>query len=185
MFQKIILISAFCFFTQLAFAQDLSLKGKILVAYFSHSGNTRIVANNIHKSVVSDLFEIKTINPYPQDYEAVKKVAKEEQQSKARPILKDKVGDFKKYDVIFLGYPNWWGTIPMPVATFLLSYNFAGKTIVPFCTHEGSRMGDSEDDIKHLAPQTILLEGLAIRGGSVSRSAEDVKKWLKEIKITK
>ena len=87
------------------------------------------------------------------------------------------------YDVIFLGYPNWWGTIPMPLYTFLEEYDFSGKTIIPFCTHEGSRLGSSVQDITALCPQSTILDGLAVRGGNVSDAQDDVTAWLQELEI--
>jgi flavodoxin len=85
------------------------------------------------------------------------------------------------YEVIYIGYPNWWGTMPMAVFTFLESYDFSGKTIIPYCTHEGSGMGSSEGDIKKLCPNARVLPGLAIRGGSVDRADKDLSSWLKTL----
>ena len=90
-----------------------------------------------------------------------------------------KLNDFDDYEMIFLGYPNWWGTMPMAVFTFLESYDFYGKTIVPFCTNQGSGIGRSEKDIRRLCPSSNVLQGIAIRGSLVSASGEEVRKWLK------
>jgi flavodoxin len=87
------------------------------------------------------------------------------------------------YDVIYIGYPNWWGTMPMAVFTFLEEYDFSGKTIVPFCTHERSGMGRSERDIKKLCPNAKVLSGLAIRGGNVERADKDITNWLKKLDL--
>jgi len=100
-------------------------------------------------------------------------------------VLKTKVQNIESYDVIFIGYPNWWGTFPAPVKTFLSSYDFSGKIIVPFCTHEGSGRGNSVSDIVKLCPKSTLLEGIAIRGGSVKTAQNEVSEWLRRIKITK
>ncbi|ABY95238.1 hypothetical protein JCM16816_08320 [Thermoanaerobacter brockii subsp. lactiethylicus] len=124
-------------------------------------------------------YPIKTIKPYPEDYTETTKVAQEEKRLNARPELADKLDDIDSHDVIFLGYPNWWGTMPMAVFTFLESYDFAGKTIVPFCTHECSGMGSSERDIKKLCPTAKVLPGLAIRGSNVNRADKDIADWLK------
>jgi flavodoxin len=153
----------------------------ILVAYFSHSGNTRVIAKQIHDNVGGDIFEIVTIDPYPSDYDEVVEQAGKELRARYRPKLKTKVGDMKSYDVVFVGYPNWWGTIPMPVATFLSEYDFSGKTIIPFCTNEGSRLGRSVTDIKELCPQSSILDGLAVRGSDVKKAQGDVSKWLHEL----
>ncbi|HWQ70884.1 MAG TPA: flavodoxin [Desulfitobacteriaceae bacterium] len=156
-------------------------ENNILVAYFSHSGNTRIIANQIHEKVGGDIFEIVTVNPYPKDYDAVVDQAKQEQEDNYRPELATEVENMDSYDVVFIGYPNWWGTMPMPVFTFLEEYKFSGKTIIPFCTHEGSGLGRSVEDITELCPQSTILDGLAIRGSSVETAQDDVSEWLREI----
>ena len=157
---------------------------KILVAYFSHSGNTREIANQIHKSIGGNLFEIQSVDPYPNEYNEVVEQAKQELQSGYRPKLKTEVEGLEAYEVVFIGYPNWWGTIPRPVATFLSKYDFSEKTIVPFCTHEGSRLGRSVTDIRKLCPQSTILEGLAVRGREVKTAQNEVFGWLRKIGIT-
>ncbi|ABP66710.1 hypothetical protein Csac_1097 [Caldicellulosiruptor saccharolyticus DSM 8903] len=156
---------------------------KILIAYFSRKGNnylngritnlpignTEIVAQKIQKLTGGDLFEIKPAKQYPEDYYETIEIAKEEKRKNARPELANKLDDISPYEVVFLGYPNWWGTMPMAVFTFLESYDFTGKTIAPFCTHEGSGLGSSERDIKKLCPKANVLPGLAIRGSSVTK----------------
>jgi len=150
-----------------------SQNAKSLVAYFSREGknivsgaitdllvgNTEVVAKMIQKATGSDSFRIGAVNPYPEDYYQTTDVAQEEQRANARPELTAHVENMDAYDVIFLGYPNWWGTMPMPVFTFLEEYDFAGKTLIPFCTHEGSGMGHSEKDIVRICPQARLLKG--------------------------
>lgn len=154
---------------------------KILVAYFSHSDNTREIANQIHEKIGGDIFEIVTVNPYPTDYDAVVDQAKQEQEDNYRPELATEIENMDSYDVVFVGYPNWWGTMPMPVFAFLEEYDFSGKTIIPFCTHEGSGLGRSVEDITELCPQSTILDGLAIRGSSVETAQDDVSEWLHEI----
>jgi flavodoxin len=144
-------------------------QNKILVAYFSHSGNTRIIADQINDNVHGDVFEIVALDSYPSDYDEVVEQARKELREQYRPKLKTKVENMESYNVIFVGYPNWCGTIPMPVATFLSEYDFSGKTIVPFCTNEGSRLGRSVTDITKLCPQSTILDGLAVRGGDVKK----------------
>jgi len=122
----------------------LSESKHVLVAYFSHSGNTRQIANQVHESIGGDIFEIQTVDPYPSDYDKVVEIAKQEQKSAYRPAIKTKVESMDSYSTVFIGYPNWWGTIPMAVFTFLEGNDFSGKTIVPFCTHEGSLLGGSK-----------------------------------------
>jgi flavodoxin len=111
-------------------------------------GNTEVIVRKIQALTRSDLFQIQTVQPYPEDYTETTRVSKDELRQNARPELTETVAAMASYDVIYLGYPNWWGTMPMAVFTFLESYDFSGKTIVPYCTHEGSGMGSSEQDIK-------------------------------------
>lgn len=163
-----------------------------LIAYFSRPGNnyvggsivnlpvgnTEIVAKKIQDLTNGDLFRIKTKRAYPNDYEETTNVAQEEKRQNARPELTDRVDSISSYDVIYIGYPNWWGTMPMAVFTFLESYDFSGKTIAPFCTHEGSGMGRSEQDIRRSCPKTKVMSGLAIRGGEANNSGNEIAEWL-------
>ena len=151
------------------------------VAYFSHSGNTRVVANQIRESVGGDIYEIVTIDPYPTDYDEVVEQARKELREDYRPKLKTKVENMESYNVVFVGYPDWWGTIPRPAATFLSEYDFSRKTIAPFCTHEGSRLGRSVTDIRELCPQSTILDGLAVRGRNVKKVQNEVSEWVYRI----
>jgi len=160
---------------------------KVLVLFFSHSGNTRALAEMIHHQVGGDLFEIKTILPYPQDYDTVVDQAKREQQQNFRPQLATHIDDLNEFSTIFIGYPNWWGTMPMALFTFFESHNLSGKKLIPFCTHEGSALGRSVTDMQQLAPQATILDGLAIRGRSVhGRSTrKDIADWLAKLNVPK
>ena len=158
---------------------------RILVAYFSHSGNTREIASQIHKSVGGGIFEIKSVKPYPNDYDAVVKQARQELDSGYKPALKTKLENIKSYDLVFIGYPNWCGMIPAPVKALLSEYDFSGKTIVPFCTHEGSGLGRSVSDISKLCPKSTLLDGVASRGRDVKSAQNEISEWLHKIKMTK
>lgn len=166
---------------------------KGLIAYFSRKGNnyvggsivnlpignTEVAAKKIASLTGGDLFEIKTVHSYSEDYTACTEEAQQELQVKARPVLASETPDISAYDVVYLGYPNWWGTAPMGVFTFLESADFSSKTIKPFCTHEGSGMGYSEADIKKACPSAKVEKGLAIRGGSVSHADRDIERWVK------
>ena len=154
---------------------------KILVAYFSHSGNTRVIADQIRGLAGGEAFEIVGVNPYPTDYDAVVEQARKELKASIRPLLKLKLENAASYDVIFLGYPNWWGTFPMPVATFLTENDLSGKTVIPFCTHEGSRLGKSVADLAKLCPRAKIMEGLAIRGGCVRNAQNDLVQWIERL----
>jgi flavodoxin len=173
------------FAVTLSGAVQAQSKGKTLIAYFSWGGNTREMAKQIQQQTGGDLFEIKTVKPYPTDYNECVDVAKKEQQADARPPLADEVKDLTAYDVVFVGYPNWWGTMPQALFTFLEKYSMSGKTVIPFCTHGGGRWGRSTDDLKKLCPDATVFEGLAISGNLVRRSKDDVVKWLQKIGITK
>jgi flavodoxin len=164
---------------------QVGIAKKILVAYFSHSGNTREIANQIHKSVGGDIFEIQAVESYPHDYDAVVKQAKQELDSGYKPALKTKIENINSYDLVFIGYPIWWGTFPAPVKTFLSEYDFSGKIIVPFCTHGGSSLGRSVTDISRLCLESSLLDGVAIWGGDVKTEQNKLSEWLRKIKITK
>ncbi len=129
------------------------------------------------------MFHIEPFTAYPKDYTETTEVAKKELHVKARPKLTRQVKDMGAYEVIFLGYPNWWGPMPMPVFTFLESYDFAGKTIVPFCTHEGSGMGHTEQDIVKACPEATVLKGIAIQGSSASSAEAKVSSWIYKLGI--
>jgi flavodoxin len=164
-------------------ATQAQSKGKTLVAYFSWGGNTREVAKQIQQQTGGDLFEITTVRPYPADYNECVKLAKKEQQDNARPLLAAEVKDMAAYDVVFIGYPNWWGSMPMVLFTFLEEYDLSGKTVIPFCTHGSGRWGRSLDDLEKLCPDATILEGFAISGNLARRSKDDVAKWLQKIGI--
>jgi flavodoxin len=134
---------------------------KSLIAYFSRKGNnivggkivnlpvgnTEVAAKMIQKLTGSDTFRIDTVKDYPSDYNKTTDVARQELRQNARPELSGRMDNMDDYRVIFLGYPNWWGTMPMAVFTFLETYDFSGKTIIPFCTHEGSGMGHCNNSL--------------------------------------
>ena len=130
-------------------------------------GNTERVAEFVQKAVGGDLFEIDTVREYSKDYMTCTEEAKAELRANERPELKKYLDSIDQYDTIFVGYPNWWGTMPMCVYTFLEHYDLTGKKIVPFCTNEGSGMGSSERFIQKLCPDATVLEGISIHGAEV------------------
>jgi flavodoxin len=159
-------------------------RGNMLVAYFSWGGNTRNIAKEIHLKVGGDIFEIELAKPYSSNYNTCLDEAKRDQENQARPELKTHVADMDKYDVIFLGYPNWWASIPMPLASFLEEYDLSGKTIIPFCSHGGGRLGQSVSAIAKLSPQSKILEALSVHYGGGSSLRNDISAWLRKIGIT-
>ena len=168
---------------------------RILVAYFSRAdentggvgyiekGNTRILAEMAADITKGDLFEIKTIKPYPKEYRPATEVAKQEKENNERPEINGPLPDMSQYDVIFLGYPIWWSDLPMGVYTFLEKENFAGKTIIPFCTHEGSGIGNTERFIAETTKAKVL-PGLEMRGKKAqtqqAEARKDMEKWVNE-----
>jgi flavodoxin len=158
---------------------------KVLVVYYSRSGNTREIANQIHAVVGGDIVELQTVNPYPAEYRATTEQARRELDSGYKPPLTTKISNIASYDIIFVGSPCWWGTFATPVWTFLSEYNLSGKTLAPFMTHEGSGLGRSESDLVKLCPNSRRLEGLAVRGSSVKSAQKDVESWLRRIGMKK
>ena len=164
-----------------------------LVAYFSRAGqnyvggsivdlpvgNSRVAAEAIAEKVGADLFEIETVDAYPTDYTECTEVAAAEKRTGVRPELAADV-DTDPYDVIYLCYPNWWGTCPMAVLAFLEGHDLSDKVIRPLRTNEGSGMGSSERDIRTAAPGATVGEGLAVTGGSVGRSRDVIQRWAEE-----
>ncbi len=136
------------------------------------AGNAEVLARLIADKTGGDLFELKTVNLYPSDQDDTVDQAKEEQRVKARPQLQS-IPDIAAYDTVFLSFPNWWGSYPMAVATYIEAVDLSGKTVVPVCTHEGSRMGRSEADLKQALPQSTVLKGFEARGRSVSDSGTE------------
>lgn len=163
-------------------ASDTTAKagGKVLIVYFSWGGNTRMIANEIQKQTGADIFEITLVKPYSSSYNTVLMQAQEDQHNQARPEIKGKVENWDQYDTIILGYPNWWASIPMPIASFLEQYDFTNKRILPFCSHGGGKFGQSLTAIAKLAPDAVLEEGLSIHYSGGSAMPKDVSAWLKE-----
>ena len=156
---------------------------KALVLYFSQSGNTETVAKFIHEEVGGDIIKLETQKAYPSDYNELVNYAQEEQRNNERPALKTKIDNIDQYDVIFLGYPNWWADMPMPLYTFLDEYDLSGKTIAPFITHGGSGLSGTPNKIKQEEPNATVTEGLAISGSSASSSKGTVQNWLSKIRF--
>ena len=167
---------------------------KVLIAYFSRAGmnycggsivdlqvgNTEVIAEKIAQLLGADLFKIDPVKKYSSDYTKCTEEAKQDLRANLRPELAGKLVRIEPYDVILLAYPNYWGTMPMPVWTFLDSYDFSRKTILPLCTHEGSGLGRSESDIKKLCPKAEILPGLDVRGSEVRAAVPKVISWLKK-----
>ena len=167
---------------------------KNLVIYFSHTGqnyfggsirqidkgNTEVVAEQIADAVKADLFQVETVREYANEYYACCDEAKEELNTNARPKLKKELSSIEQYDNIFVGYPIWWGTMPMAMFTQLEKLNFQGKNVAPFCTHEGSGLGGSVRDVKKCCVGATVQDGLAIQGSSVRNMESKAIDWAKK-----
>lgn len=167
----------------------------ILVAYFSlageqynvgviEEGNTSIIAHMIAEQTGADLFEIEAVTPYPETHSELLEVSQQEMAENARPEIIGTVDNMDEYDTVFIGYPNWWGDMPMIVYHFIESYDFSGKTIVPFCTHGGSGLSGTEGTIADLTGAD-MVDGFAISGETAQNdretSLERVTEWLREV----
>ncbi|MDR1466301.1 MAG: NAD(P)H-dependent oxidoreductase [Treponema sp.] len=181
----ILALTLFCVGAGMELKAQTQTNRKILTVYFSWGGNTRTAARYVQRAVGGDMFEIKTVEAYPTEYRPATESAKREQETNARPALSTRVNNMESYDVIFIGYPIWWGTIPMALFTFLESYDFTGKTIIPFCTHGSSGLGRSVRDIEKLCPDAVIREGLAIRGAGVGNAQDEVNNWLRRLGMMK
>lgn len=144
----------------------------------SYKGNLAIMADYIKDITGGDTFSILTTEYYPTQYRASTNTAKEEQSSNARPELSSYIENIEDYDIIFLGFPNWWGGLPMPVYTFLEEYDFSGKTIIPFASHEGSGLGKGPSEIAQICPNAQLMDGIAVKGTEVGSSKNDIENWI-------
>ena len=172
---------------------------KVLVAFFSHTGenyavgnitkgNTHIIAEMIAESTGGRLFEIAPVKEYPKTYDACVDVAKKEKEAGVRPAVKEDIA-VEDYDAVFIGYPNWWGDMPMAVYTFIEKHRWAGKTVIPFCTHEGSGLSGTEKYVANACKGAKVEKGLAVRGAMAQNKQEQAKKavaqWLEQLGIVK
>ena len=179
---------------------EAAVANKILIAYFSRTGenysvgtvkkgNTQIIAEMIAEKTGGALFRIETAKPYPENYKECVEVTRKELAANARPQLKADAVNFDGYATIFIGYPIWCGEMPMAVYSFIEKHNFAGKTVVPFCTNEGSGLAGTEQELKSVCKGAKVLKGLAVRGATAQNSQNEargeVTDWLKGLKITK
>ncbi|MHC5374607.1 flavodoxin [Enterococcus sp. LJL120] len=168
----------------------------ILVAFFSRSGenynvgyvergNTELLAEMIHDQVGGDLFQIETVETYPESYDSMTEIAQEERTANARPELATTIENPEQYDVIYLGYPIWWADMPMAMYTFLETYDFSGKTIIPFSTNEGSNLASTISSVQTAQPDATVLDGFTIRGQMVQEEQDEasnrVNDWLENI----
>ncbi len=156
---------------------------RTLVAYFSRSGNTRVVAGLIHRALNTDLFEIQPATPYPEDYLQTVEQARQERDTKYEPALATKVFSMAAYDTVFLGFPIWGETAPPIIRAFLSEHDLSNKTVIPFITHGGYGLGNSQTVIKQQAPAARLGKAFVMEADQERRTMNEVNSWLHQIQI--
>ena len=154
---------------------------KILIAYYSRTGNTRKIADLIYKEVAGTVFEIIPKTPYPASYRETVDQAKTEIRAGFKPVLVSTPDHLEQYDTVFIGTPNWWNTVAPPVVAFLTVFDFSGKTIIPFCTHGGGGLDNVATDIAKYCPGSTILESLVIYGNGGSQAKAEVADWLNRL----
>ena len=168
--------------------QTTTEDSNILIAYFSKTGNTEAIAQEIQSLTNGTLVEIETVEPYPDSYSETVDIAESEKEANARPEIQDLNIDMSKYDTVFIGYPIWWYTYPQVILTFFDNYDLTGKTIVPFVTHGGSGMSGTEDDMReYLSDKDVtVLDGLAVSRNDIEEDqSQTVTNWLEELGFIK
>ena len=164
-------------------ADDPAGEGGTLIAYFSWSGNTEKMAQTIQEEIGGDLFQIEPAVPYTDDYDALLDIAQQEQADNARPELAAQVENWDSYEAVFVGFPNWWSDAPMAVYTFLESYDFSGKTLIPFNTSASGGFGRNLSGIEESAAGADILEGLALTEEELENVQSEVSGWLSGLSL--
>ncbi|MCL2144587.1 MAG: NAD(P)H-dependent oxidoreductase [Endomicrobia bacterium] len=161
--------------------EGIEMSKKVLVVYYSWSGNTAELAKIIQKATGGDIFEIQTVKPYPKEYKAATEQAKKEINDGYKPAIKEKADNIGEYDVIFIGSPNWWGTIAPAVTTFLSEHDLSGKTVAPFFTHGGGGMQRCASDTAKLLPDSKVADALSLSGNKVKSAQKEAEEWVNKI----
>jgi len=191
---SLILLLFLCLQTGCAQKQG-AVSEDILIVYLSRTNNTKALAEIIHNEVGGDLIALELVNPYPEDYDAIVKQVAQENETGFLPRLKTKV-DISKYDTVFLGFPTWGMQLPPPMKSFLSAYDLSGKIVIPFNTNGGYGIGSSFRTVKELCPDSEVLDGFSIKGGSERdgillaikgkrhhEAQEEVRSWLEKLNI--
>ena len=168
-----------------AHAQAASGGGSVLVAYFTRTGNTRVIARQIRRALDADLFEIQPAEPYPEDYEATVAQATRERESGFEPPLAALAPNIARHETVFLGFPIWGMSAPSVIRSFLSQHDLSGKTLIPFITHGGYGLGQSLSVVAEHAPQARLLEGFSIEADQERRTLEQVTSWLSGVQVAR
>ncbi|WP_449415809.1 flavodoxin [Ochrobactrum teleogrylli] len=158
-------------------------RGKVLVAYFSRSGNTRVVAGQVRRALQAELFEIAPEAPYPDDYFETVEQARQETERGYEPPLKERVADIGSYETVFLGFPIWGTTAPPVIRSFLSAHNLSGKTLIPLVTHGGYGLGNSLSVVAEHAPDAQLVEGFSMEAPQERQTIEQVMGWLDALRV--
>jgi flavodoxin len=166
-----------------AAAQQSRTNSKVLVTYFSRTGNTRVIAGQIRRALAADLFEIQPAQPYPEDYQEVVNQAQRERDSGYQPPLSARAPNIESYDTIFLGFPIWGMSVPAVIRSFLSSHELAGKTLIPFITHGGYGLGDSRSVITRHAPRARVREAFSLQADQERETLARVSRWLSGARI--
>lgn len=157
------------------------MRDKILIAFFSHSGNTRKIALEIKEKVGGDILELRPSNPYPREYNKVVSQAKSEIKIDYTPELISFDNDIQMYDIVFIGSPNWWNTVAPPVKSFLRQHDLSGKIVIPFCTHGGGGQGSIFSDIAKECNNSTVKKGFVIYGNDGSKAEKMITDWLDDL----
>ena len=158
-------------------------ESKMLIVFYSHTGNARFVSEHIQALTGADVFELILVDPYPEDVNATIERVNQERETGRLPALVGRIDNFAEYDVIVLGSPNWFGTLSLPVRSFLDSYDLSGKTIVPFITFGGGGLMNTITDLKTLAPHATILEEFSVSRDDVKNSQPEITQWLERTGI--
>lgn len=176
----VVAAGAFSLFPRMAYAAPE--QRKTLIVYFSHTGNTRAVAQQIHSVAGGDMLELQTVQPYPTEHKSTVQQAEQEREKAIHPLLATQLpATIADYDIAFVGYPIWAYSMPMVLHSFFDHFTFPGKTLVPFNTHMGSGMADGPEQIARRCPQATVLQGLAVRGSRAAGTEQEVRQWLQSL----
>lgn len=164
---------------------DASTTASIQIFNGEVTGNTGVMAHMIAEASGGELFSIRTVEPYPDNYNDTVDAGEAEKNNGIRPELSTHIEDLQQYDTIFVGFPNWWYGMPMVMYSFFDEYDFSGKTVIPFCTSGGSAFSDTIEEIEDMEPDANVLDGLHIGGSSVSGAESRVNDWVTELGLSK
>lgn len=176
--QKIIILLGLILLSGYGFSAMAQQESKTLIVYFSESGNTRNIATIIRELTGADLVEIEMQNPYSDNYSTLLDEAERDLLANARPALRTRIENMDGYDTVFVGYPNWYAILPMPVYTFFESYDFEGKRIIPFCSHGNGMLGETVANICKSCPGADIREALSVTYSGGSSLRNEIQTWL-------